>query len=157
MPIKSSKSLRTLAIDIGGTGVKAILLDASGKALTERRRVKTPQPATPTNVLKAIRTLAAQVGDFDRIGAGFPGVVNNGVVKTAPHLHKKWEGLHFDIELQKAFGKPARVANDAVVQGFPAITGRGIELVITLGTSMGSAIYANGNAVEGQTQLDVRP
>src|SRR5947209_4640538 len=147
MPKASAKSPRTLAIDIGGTGVKAILLDTAGKPLIERLRVKTPQPATPANVLKAIRELANQAGDFDRIGAGFPGVVNNGVVKTAPHLHKKWEGVRFDVALQKAFGKPARVANDAVVQGYPAITGRGVELVITLGTSMGSAIYADGHAV----------
>lgn len=149
MPIKrtSLKSPRTLAVDIGGTGIKAMLLDASGKALTERVRVPTPKPATPKNILDAIRTLAKQFGDFDRVGAGFPGVVNNGLVKTAPHLDKKWVGVHFDVELQKALKKPARVANDAVVQGYPAITGKGIELVITLGTSMGSAIYANGNAV----------
>ena len=124
-----------------------MLLDAKGNALTERLRVKTPQPATPKNVLSAIKELATQVGRFDRIGAGFPGVVSNGVVKTAPHLEKTWEGVHFDKELTKALKKPARVANDAVCQGYHAITGRGIELVITLGTSMGSAIYVNGNAV----------
>jgi polyphosphate glucokinase len=143
----TSKAQRTLAIDIGGTGVKAMLLDEKGKALTERVRVPTPKPATPKNVLGAIRTLAAQFGDFERVGAGFPGVVKNGIVMTAPHLEKKWVGVHFDDELQKALKKPARVANDAVVQGYPAISGKGIELVITLGTSMGSAIYANGNAV----------
>lgn len=146
-PRRRTSGPRTFAIDIGGTGIKAMLLDAAGKALTERLRVKTPQPATPANVLKAIRELAAQTGDFDRVGAGFPGVVNNGKVKTAPHLDKSWEGVQFDAELQKALKKPARVANDAVVQGYHAISGRGIELVITLGTSMGSAIYVNGNAV----------
>ena len=144
---KGTSSPRTLAIDIGGTGIKAMLLDAAGKPLTERLRVATPHPATPKNVLTAILTLSAQVGNFDRVGAGFPGVVKNGIVKTAPHLHKKWEGVRLDVELQRLLKKPARVANDAVVQGYPAITGRGIELVITLGTSMGSAIYANGNAV----------
>jgi len=76
----------------------------------------------------AIQELAIQAGDFDRVGAGFPGVVKNGVIKTAPHLHKKWEGVRLDVELQKLLKKPARVANDAVVQGYPAITGRGIEL-----------------------------
>src|SRR3954468_5623945 len=152
MPAKSpaktsSKGPRTLAIDIGGTGVKAMLLDANGKALTERLRVKTPQPATPKNVLSAIKELAKLAGDFDRVGAGFPGVVGNGIVRTAPHLDKSWEGVAFDKELTKALKKPSRVANDAVCQGFHAISGKGIELVITLGTSMGSAIYANGNAV----------
>lgn len=149
MPTKPSatKGPRTLAIDIGGTGIKAMLLDARGNALTERMRVPTPKPATPRNVLGAIRDLAKQAGDFDRVGAGFPGVVSNGVVKTAPHLEKKWEGVHFDVELRKALNKPSHVANDAVVQGYHAISGKGIELVITLGTSMGSAIYVNGNAV----------
>jgi polyphosphate glucokinase len=149
MPTKNRTSTgpRTLAIDIGGTGIKAMLLDAKGKALTERLRVPTPKPATPKNILDSIKTLAKQAGDFDRAGAGFPGVVSNGVVKTAPHLEKKWVGVHFDVELQNALGKPSRVANDAVLQGYPVITGRGIELVITMGTSMGSAIYVNGNAV----------
>jgi len=149
MPTKrtTSKSPHTLAIDIGGTGIKAMLLDASGKALTERLRVKTPQPATPKNILSAIKEIAEKVGDFDRVGAGFPGVVSNGVVKTAPHLHKSWEGIRLDSELQKLLRKPARVANDAVVQGYHAISGRGVELVITLGTSMGSAIYVDGHAV----------
>src|SRR5436305_5211604 len=102
MPSKSgSTGPRTFAIDIGGTGVKAMLLDAKGAALTERLRVKTPQPATPKNVLSSIKQLAEQVGDFDRVGAGFPGVVSNGVVKTAPHLHKSWEGVRFDVELTK--------------------------------------------------------
>ena len=145
--LKTTEAPRTLAIDIGGTGIKAMILDAAGKGVTDRVRVPTPQPATPKKVLDAIRELGAKMGDFDRVGAGFPGVVKAGVVKTAPHLHKKWEGIHLDEELRDAFHKPARVANDAVVQGYPAITGKGIELVITLGTSMGSAIYANGNAV----------
>ena len=143
----SSKGPRTLAIDIGGTGVKAMLLDASGNSLSDRLRVKTPQPATPKNVLSAIKGLATQLPGFDRVGAGFPGVVGHGVVRTAPHLDKSWEGVRFDKELEELLKKPARVANDAVCQGYHAITGKGIELVITLGTSMGSAIYANGNAV----------
>lgn len=144
---KRPESPRTLAIDIGGTGIKAMILDAAGKALTERVRVPTPQPATPKKVLEAIRDLGGKMGDFDRVGAGFPGVVKQGVVKTAPHLEKKWKGVHLDELLRNTFHTPARVANDAVVQGYPAITGKGIELVITLGTSMGSAIYANGSAV----------
>lgn len=149
MPAKKSASaLKTLAIDIGGTGIKSFVLDASGKALTERIRVATPQPATPKAVLQAIASLAKQSGPFDRIGAGFPGVVKQGTVKTAPHLdHKKWQGVRLNKELERLLGKPARVANDAVVQGYAAITGKGIELVITLGTSMGSAIYIDGHAL----------
>src|SRR5438552_2757860 len=145
---KKSAGLRTLAIDIGGSGIKSTVLDASGKALTERLRITTPRPATPKAVLATIAEIARQSGPFDRVGAGFPGVVKSGVVQTAPHLDdKKWRGVRLDKELEKLLRKPARVSNDAVVQGYAAITGKGIELVITLGTSMGSAIYIDGHAL----------
>lgn len=145
---KTSSGPRTLAIDIGGTGIKSVVLDARGNALTERLRLKTPRPATPKAVLAAIAQIAKQSGPFDRVGAGFPGVIRSGVVLTAPHLDdKKWQGVHLDKELARLLGKPTRVANDAVVQGYPAITGKGVELVITLGTSMGSAAYIDGHAL----------
>jgi polyphosphate glucokinase len=144
---KTSAAVRTLAIDIGGTGIKSVVLAGNGKPVTERLRVATPQPATPGAIFKAIAQIAKDSGRFDRVGAGFPGVVKSGVVKTAPHLHKTWIGIHLDKKLAHLLHKPARVANDAVVQGYPAITGKGVELVITLGTSMGSAIYVDGHPV----------
>jgi polyphosphate glucokinase len=76
--------LKTLAIDIGGTGVKALILDIAGTALTERARVETPQPATPDAVLAALFTLIEPLGDFDRVSVGFPGVVVDGVTMSAP-------------------------------------------------------------------------
>jgi len=138
---------KTLAIDIGGTGLKAIVLDAAGKALTERGRVETPHPATPKAVLPEILKIVAALGDFDRISCGFPGVVIDGVIKTAPNLGKEWGDFPLAKTLEAMLKKPARVLNDAGVQGFGVIEGRGVEMVITLGTGMGCALYLDGKYV----------
>ncbi len=135
---------KTLAIDIGGTGIKAMLLDAAGKPLTDRLRAKTPNPPTPKAITAIIVDFAKQLGDFDRVSAGFPGVIKRGVVYTAANLDKKWIKYPLAENLAKALGKPVRVANDAVVQGLGAVSGIGVELVITLGTGMGAALYLDG-------------
>jgi polyphosphate glucokinase len=75
--------LRTLAIDIGGTGVKTMVLDDQGKPVSMRRRVRTPRPPIPQAVLKVIKEMAKKQGAFDRVSAGFPGVVRDGVTETA--------------------------------------------------------------------------
>ena len=135
---------RTLAVDIGGSGIKAIVLDEADKPLTERGRVDTPEPATPRAVIRAIVALAKKQREFDRVSVGFPGVVRSGVTETAHNLHPAWKGFGFAKALSKSLGKPVRVGNDADVQGFGVITGRGVELVITLGTGFGSALFIDG-------------
>jgi polyphosphate glucokinase len=139
--------MRTLAIDIGGTGLKATLLNDKGKAIHERVRVETPHPATPTAILSAIVKLVAPLGAFDRISCGFPGVVEHGVTKSAHNLHPGWTGFPLEKELSKRLKKPARALNDAGVQGFGVIKNHGTEMVITLGTGMGCAIYVEGRYV----------
>ena len=139
--------LRTLAIDIGGTGIKAVVLDETGKLLTERIRVKTPRPATPEAVINAIVELAKQQGEFDRVSVGFPGVVRRGITLNAPNLNGTWGGFHLADALMKKLGTPVRVANDADVQGFGVIAGHGVELVITLGTGFGSGLFVDGKLV----------
>src|SRR5436309_3460783 len=94
-PPKAASGTRTLAIDIGGTGLKALILGPDGAALTERVRVETPRPATPDRILRALWKLIEPLGEFDRISVGFPGVVVDSVTKTAPNLDKEWEG--FDL------------------------------------------------------------
>jgi polyphosphate glucokinase len=142
-----SDQVHTLAIDIGGSGIKAIVLDPSGKPATIRSRVETPHPATPDAVLDVIVALAKEQRDYDRISVGFPGVVRNGVTETAPNLDPKWHGYRLADALTKTLGRPARVVNDADMQGFGAIAGRGVELVITLGTGFGSALFVDGRLV----------
>jgi polyphosphate glucokinase len=136
--------MKTLCIDIGGTGIKAIVLDAKAKPISERLRAVTPQPATPAAVLKVIVSLVKQQPAFDRVSVGFPGVVRKGVTETAFNLHPRWVGVNLARELQKRFHKPARVCNDADVQGFGIIKSKGEEMVITLGTGMGCALFING-------------
>lgn len=143
----SSSPRRTLAVDIGGSGIKALLLDEAGNPLTTRARVKTPDPATPKAILDVIAALAKAKGQFDRVSVGFPGVVQHGIVKTAPHLDPSWADYKLGPALTKLLKKPVRVANDADMQGFGAITGRGVELVITLGTGFGSALFVDGTLV----------
>ncbi|WP_447973662.1 ROK family protein [Nitrospira sp. Kam-Ns4a] len=135
---------RTLAVDIGGSGIKAMVLDADGRPLTERARVATPRPATPAAVLAAVVALAKRQGEFERVSVGFPGVVRHGITRTAPNLHPSWAGFRLAETLAKRLGKPVRAANDGDVQGYGAIEGRDVELVLTLGTGLGSALFVDG-------------
>ncbi len=144
---ESAARPRTLAVDIGGTGIKAEVLDRAGKPLGERARIPTPRNAMPRKVIAIIRQLADAQGDFERVSAGFPGVVKQGVVYTAPNLGKGWKGFALARAVEKKLGKPVRVANDADVQGLGAVSGRGVELVITLGTGFGSVIFVDGHRI----------
>jgi polyphosphate glucokinase len=124
-----------------------MVLDEGGKALTERSKVDTPHPATPRAVVGAIVRLARAQGEFDRASVGFPGVVRKGVVRSAPNLDPKWIGVDLARVLTRALGKPTRVCNDADIQGYGVIKGRGVELVITLGTGVGSALFVDGSLI----------
>ena len=139
--------MKTLAIDVGGTGLKALILALDGALLTERVRVETPRPATPDSVIAAIVELVSPLGVYDRISVGFPGVVVAGVVKTAPNLDEGWADMPLARALEQRLGKPTRVLNDAGVQGFGVIEGKGVEMVLTLGTGMGCAVYIDGRYV----------
>ena len=148
----------TLAIDIGGTGLKADALDANGHMLVDRVRTPTEYPCPPDALISALRGLVAPLPAFDRVSAGFPGVVRNGLVLSAPHfvtvdgpgshidpeLVKAWD--HFDLAsaLKRTWQRPTRVLNDADLQGLDVVSGRGVELVVTLGTGVGTAIFEDG-------------
>lgn len=136
---------RTLAIDIGGTGLKASILDGAGHMTATRVRVRTPYPCPPKILLRAIDELVALLPPFDRISLGFPGVIRDGSVVTAPHFDTEaWRDYPLQASVSRRFGKPARLLNDAEVQGLGIIAGRGLEVVLTLGTGVGSAIFSHG-------------
>ena len=140
-----SSSRRTLSIDIGGTRLKAAILDDRGEMITERVRVRTPVPCPPAVLLEAVGELAAQLASFDRISVGFPGVVRHGRILTAVNLGpEEWAGFALQEALERQFGKPVRVINDADMQGLAAIRGEGIEMVITLGTGVGCGLFSDG-------------
>jgi polyphosphate glucokinase len=138
-------ALVTLGLDIGGTGLKASVLDKNGHMIVERVRVATPKRCTPEQMVHALAKLAKPLPAFDRISNGFPGVVRNGRVLTAAYFgHNMWRGFPLQQKLGQRLGKPARLCNDAEVQGLGIIRGRGLEVVLTLGTGVGSAIFAGG-------------
>lgn len=139
----------TMCIDIGGSGLKAMLVNASGKPVSERQRIVTPAIPTPKAVMKALAELCKPLPNFDRVSVGFPGVVKKGVTYTAANLHPAWFGFHFESELAKMWKRPVRLANDAAVQGYGAIKGDGVELAITLGTGLGSSLFTNGRLCPG--------
>jgi polyphosphate glucokinase len=136
---------RILAIDVGGTGLKAAVIGPTGKFLTEHVRVKTPHHATPKKMVEALAELASGFKHYDRISIGFPGYVRDGKVFTAPHLGTKaWAGFKLADAMEKKLGRQTRLVNDADVQGLAAIKGRGLELVCTLGTGLGTAWFRDG-------------
>ncbi|HEY1256405.1 MAG TPA: ROK family protein, partial [Terracidiphilus sp.] len=127
-----SGSPTTLSIDIGGSGLKAMLLDAAGKPISERQRVLTPTVPTPEAVLAGLDELRKLFTDFDRVSVGFPGVVKHGATFGAFNLHPLWAaGFPLQAEMEKRWKKPVRVGNDADVAGYGAIKGEGVELVLT--------------------------
>jgi polyphosphate glucokinase len=137
---------RTLAIDIGGTGIKAALLDDAGSLIGERQRVPTPpKPVAPEDLVRAIDEVAAPLGTYERVSVGFPGYVRDGRVITAPNLGTDaLAGFDLQSVLAEHLGKPVRVLNDADVQGFGAVKGKGVEMVLTLGTGAGTALFRDG-------------
>jgi polyphosphate glucokinase len=139
----------TLAIDIGGSGVKMMTLNRDGKPLTDRLRVPTPQPPTPRAILHALARMKSTMRDFDRVGVGFPGVIKDGKTLTAANLHPRWVGFPLQATLERMWKRPVRVANDAAVQGYAAISGKGVELMLTLGTGLGSALFSDGHLCPG--------
>jgi polyphosphate glucokinase len=113
--------------------------------IVERARLRTPYPCSPKVLLGALAELAASLPAHDRISIGFPGVVRNGRVVTAPHFGKKsWRGYPLEGAVAQRLGRPARLLNDAEVQGLGIIAGNGLEVVLTLGTGVGSAVFAGG-------------
>ncbi len=136
---------RTLAIDIGGTRLKAGILDSAGTMITGPSRVDTPHPSGPDVIVSALVDLVLPLGSFDRISVGFPGVVRSGRTLTAPNLGTDvWHDFPLAVELGARLGRPARVLNDASVQGLGVIAGEGLECVITLGTGFGFALFEDG-------------
>jgi len=135
----------TLGIDVGGSHLKAVVLDPSGAETTAHVQEATPHPAPPDQVLALFDRMTHALPAFDRVSVGFPGVVRRGTIITAPNLGTAaWHDFPLAEALARLWGRPVRVLNDAEVQGFGVIERRGLECVVTLGTGFGSAIYRDG-------------
>ena len=148
----------TLAVDIGGTGLKASVLDTSGAMVADRVRVSTTYPLPPDKLVSMLTRLVAPLPKAERASVGFPGMVRDGLVLSAPHfstkhgpgssldpdLAKQWSEFDLSSELTRSFGLPTKVANDADIQGAAVVKGKGLELAITLGTGFGTGLFYQG-------------
>ncbi|HEV3264858.1 MAG TPA: ROK family protein [Acidimicrobiales bacterium] len=148
----------TLAVDVGGTGLKASVLDADGAMVADRVKVPTPYPIPPDKLVTTLGKLVAPLPKAERASVGFPGMVRAGMVLSAPHFSCKhgpgspvddelaalWSNFDLTTALTEAFGMPTKVANDADVQGAAVVSGNGLEFVMTLGTGFGSGLFYEG-------------
>ena len=144
--IVSDAKCKVLSVDIGGSRIKATVLDIQGTMLREYVRIDTPSSGIPADIIKAIQQLTADFEAYDYVSVGFPGYIKNGVVYTAPNLGtSKWQGVALAKLLVTTLGKPVRLLNDADMQGLGIVNGKGLELVVTLGTGFGTAFLMDGN------------
>jgi polyphosphate glucokinase len=134
-----------LAIDIGGSNIKATILTPQGAIPDVYRKLPTPAPASPAQVMAVIQDLVQDFPAYTKISVGFPGFVRNGRVITAPNLGTDlWHNFNLQQHLAQTMGKPVRLVNDADLQGLGVVQGVGFEMVITLGTGFGTSLLFNG-------------
>jgi len=149
MPVtqKNENKDNILSIDIGGTSVKACILNSKGDLASEYKKLPTPKDATPKAILEVIQALVPELGqDFKKISVGFPGYVKHGVVETAPNLARnKWAGIDLAQQISNLFDKPVRLVNDADQQALGIVAGKGFEIVFTVGTGFGTALLFDGD------------
>ncbi len=136
---------KILAIDIGGSHIKATILNTQGELQIDYEHVETPVPSTPASLVATIKELVKGFPAYDKISVGFPGYVKDGIVFTAPNLDPgSWKQVNFAGMIGDTLGKPARVINDADMQGLGVVSGKGLEMMVTLGTGFGTALLKNG-------------
>ena len=138
--------MKTLSIDIGGSKLKASVLNEDGTPMVDRVRVPTPVGAPPDSFVDALVELVEPLPAYDRVSVGFPGVVRDGTVRLAPPNldNAGWAGFKLAEALAGRLRKPVKVLNDAEMQGLAVVQGQGVEMVITLGTGFGSALFVDG-------------
>jgi polyphosphate glucokinase len=162
MPVK-----KALGIDVGGTGIKAAIVDiGTGELVTERARFRTPDPATPAAVVQVIQQAIGRLDYRGPAGCGFPGVVRQGVIHTAANVSKRWIGVDAASLLKEETGLEFTLGNDADLAGLAEMrfgAGRdrkGLVILLTFGTGIGSAFFLDGKLVPnvelGHLEIDGR-
>jgi len=160
----------TLAVDCGGGGIKASVLDAAGTQRSQPVRTATPYPLPPKRLVGVIADLAGQLPPAGRMTVGMPGMIRHGVVVATPHyvtkagprtrelpdLVEAWSGFDMRAALEEELQIPALVLNDAEVHGAGVIAGAGLELMLTFGTGLGNAVF-DGGALAPHQELSRGP
>lgn len=148
----------TLSVDCGGGGIKASVLDSEGAIISRAVRTPTPYPLPPATLVDTIAALADQLPTSDRVTVGMPGMIRHGVVVATPHyitrdgprskvlpdLVEQWARFDMGAAIAERLEIPTLVLNDAEVAGAGVITGHGLEMIVTLGTGLGNAVFDNG-------------
>lgn len=157
--------MKILGIDVGGSGIKGAVVDTiTGKLLTERHRIPTPQPATPQAMAHAVGQITRHFTWKGKIGCGMPGPIKSGKVLTANNIHKSWIGVEAQSLYSRASGCSVVMINDADAAGlaemkFGAGKGKnGVVVLITLGTGIGSALFVDGKLLPNSElgQIEIR-
>lgn len=158
--------MEILGVDVGGSGIKgAVVETTSGKLITDRKRIPTPDPAKPESVTEVIREITRHFNWKGPLGCGFPCVVRRGIAYTAANIHKSWIGTNIEELITQATGCQTSVLNDADAAGLAemrfgagAETPMGVILVLTVGTGIGTAIFNRGillpNTELGHLEMD---
>lgn len=144
-----------LGIDIGGTGIKAGVVDTNVGTLSTEIITRPTQPSTPENVATVIAEIVREFNWHGPIGCGYPGVIINGVAMTAVHLSKDWLNRNVSHTINARVNLPVTVLNDADAAGLAELRfgagrvfqSRGVVLMLTLGTGIGSALFVSGRLV----------
>lgn len=150
--------LKTLCIDCGGLSVKASVLDSAGTMHAKPLQIPTPYPLSPDRMLELYGEIALALPAFDRITIGMPGMIRHGVVVHTPHyintrgprtrvepeLIEAWQAFDLTDAVRRKFNVPTLVLNDAEVHGAGVVAGSGLEIIFTLGTGLGFAMFDGG-------------
>lgn len=157
-PPGAAPGVLTLTVDCGGGGIKATVLDENGTLQAPAVRTPTPYPLPPSRLVDVVEQLAVSLPVANRLTLGMPGMIRHGVVVETPHyvtrsgprsrvlpeLVTAWSGYTMRAALEESLGIPALVLNDAEVAGAGAVTGIGLEMVLTFGTGLGNAVFDGG-------------
>ena len=157
-----------VGIDIGGTGIKGAIVDvATGELLTDRMKLPTPEGGKPDDILDTVLALFDEIGDIGadaHVGVCFPAIVLGGRTMSAANVSKKWIGLEAETLFEQKLGRDIHFVNDADAAGIAearygaAVGAKGLTILTTLGTGIGSAMLFNGelipNSELGHLQLD---
>jgi polyphosphate glucokinase len=146
--------MKILGIDIGGSGIKAAIVDTkTGELITERHRVATPKPATPDAVASVIKEMVDHFNWKKAVGCSFPTTIVNGKCIHSGNLSEKWLNVKVDKLFKKECKLPFYVSNDADLAGVAEVNlgagkdKKGVTIVITIGTGIGSGLFYNGQLI----------
>ncbi|MEN1783647.1 MAG: ROK family protein [Bacteroidota bacterium] len=146
--------MELLGIDIGGTGMKGALVDAkTGQMLTDRFRIPTPASRKPEAMAEVIKDIVQHFNYKGPVGCGFPSIIKNGICKSPGNLDESWVGVNIDSLFTKATGNEFTVLNDADAAGYASMNygvgkgKKGLVMMITVGTGLGSGAFFNGQLI----------